>query len=108
MATTYKIGHLRDIFNLPSYEHMERCLGELPRLMLQARATNDMIAELAQIGAKEKGQALEIPNGRAVTWPETVDWIDDDKGVMTTKYMSGEEVLMEMKTSPAARSGERK
>lgn len=43
---TYSIGSLRDIFELPSYDAMERCLTELKTMMLHARAMNRNPLEL--------------------------------------------------------------
>jgi hypothetical protein len=78
-GAVYKISSLRDIFNLPSHECMERCLAELPRLMLQARATNDLFVALM----REKGSQVE----QAFAWPDVTEWTDDGKGEIGADYV---------------------
>jgi hypothetical protein len=89
----FPLRTLQDIYNLPSYEHMERCFDELKTLMLQARATNDMFVELAGL----LGEPL--PEGRAVAWPEVIDWTDDGKGQMDIDYVGPDgEIALSMHT----------
>lgn len=74
MSTTYPLRTLRDIFELPSHEHMERCLGELTKVMLTARATSDLLVTMA------KDRGVVIPDGaKTMEWPEFLDWVDDGK-----------------------------
>lgn len=86
--TTYPITTLRDIWALPSYEHMERCLAEVSKAMLHARAINDLW-----------GAAGEVINANAprirFAWPETLDWVDDGKGEVGANWrgFNGETAL---------------
>ena len=77
-AKSYSIRTLQDIWNLPSYEHMERCFYDTQRAMLQARATNDMFIGLAQCDGKNVTKAF--------MWPETMQWIDDGKNEIHATY----------------------
>lgn len=76
--TEYKIRDLRDIFNLPTYDLMERCLNELKTGMLVARAQADMMAEVSRTLAAQ--HEVELPSGNYVQWPEECIWRDDDDG----------------------------
>lgn len=83
MSTTYPLRTLRDIFELPSHEHMERCLGELSKIMLTARATADLLV------ASAKANGAVIPDGaKVIEWPEVLDWIDDGKGELGCDFVS--------------------
>lgn len=79
---TYEIRTLADIYNLPSYEHVEQCLEEIKVIMLQAKATNDLFVGLVQ----HKG--IEIPGGKCFEWPEKIDWLDDGKRNIGTDYVA--------------------
>lgn len=84
----YPLRTLHDIFNLPSYEHMERCLAELPKVMLQARAAADLLVGLAE--------AKGVPCGDLkFGWPESLPWMDDGKGEIGSvfKGTDGAEIL---------------
>lgn len=77
---TYEIRTLADIYNLPSYEAVEACLKEISVLILQTRATNDLLAN----AAKNMGlptDAICIP------FLEKVEWIDDGKGIVDVTYV---------------------
>ncbi len=88
---TYLITTLRDIWRLPSYEAMEACLYDTTRAMLQARATNDMFVELAQIDGKDIKQAF--------MWPDAMEWIDDGKNEIHATYTGPDgKTFLEMKT----------
>lgn len=76
----YPLRTLRDVFELPTYEHMERCIDELKKVMLQARATNDMFAALI------KDHGGPVPNGKVFLWPDVLDWEDDGKGEIGSTY----------------------
>lgn len=86
-TTVYPITTLRDIFNLPTFKQMEVCLDEIKDCMMQARATNDLMIALMA----EKGIVVE----KACEWPEVMEWKDDGKGEVGTKYVTedGTEVL---------------
>lgn len=80
-GSVYPLRTLRDIFELPSYEHMERCFDELKKVMLQARATNDLFAGLME------HQGKPMPNGKCFLWPEVLEWKDDGKGEIGADYV---------------------
>lgn len=80
-GSVYQLRTLRDIFELPSYEHMERCLDELKTVMLQARATNDLFAGVME----HQGHAM--PEGKCFMWPEVLEWNDDGKGEIGADYV---------------------
>ena len=80
-GSVFPLRTLRDIFELPSYEHMERCLDELKTVMLQARATNDLFAGLME------HQGKPMPDGKCFLWPEVLEWNDDGKGEIGADYV---------------------
>ena len=93
---TYPLRTLRDIFELPSYEHMERCMDELKNVMLQARATNDLFAGLLE------QQGVPVKDGKCFIWPEVMDWDDDGKGEIGSDYLGPDgEPLLSIRTVKA-------
>ena len=83
MSETYPLRTLRDIFELPSRDHMERCLGELTKMLLATRAAADLLID----SAKEAG--IDIPTGtKAIEFPEVLDWIDDEKGELGCNFVT--------------------
>ena len=94
-APTYPIRTLQDIWELPSYEHMERCFYDTTRAMLQARATNDLFVGLAQADGKDVKKAF--------MWPETMQWVDDGKNEIHTSYHGPDgKTFLEMRTTKSA------
>lgn len=83
-VSVYPLRTLKDIFDLPSYEHMERCIDELKKAMLQARATNDLFAGLME----HKGKP--VPDGRCFAWPDVLEWKDDGKGEIGADYVGSD------------------
>lgn len=78
-GTTYPIRTLKDIFALPSYEHMERCLSETAKVLLHARSTVDMLEGVAaSMGIKHDGPVADFP--------EVLNWIDDGKGELGADF----------------------
>ncbi len=86
----YEIRTLKDIFELPTMRAMQACLNELPQLMIQARASNDMIVELMN------AQGLDAKS--AIEWPDAVGWTDDGKGDIEMHLNHEGETLMSIKT----------
>jgi hypothetical protein len=80
-CSVFPLRTLRDIFELPSYEHMERCMDELKTVMLQARATNDLFAGMM------KHQGKPMPDGKCFLWPEVLEWNDDGKREIGADYI---------------------
>lgn len=89
---TYEIKTLRDIFNLPTFEAMETCLDETKRVMVQLRATLDLVHEVAEL------QGIKNPIGREA-FPEPLIWIDDGKGDSTIIFKVGSEDALTIKTT---------
>jgi len=81
---TYRISSLKDVFDLPSIEHIKNCMEELTMLMVQVKALKQM--------ADAIGQAQGVESG--MEWPQYVDWLDDGIKEATVVVTSeGEEVL---------------
>ena len=96
-GSVYPLRTLRDIFELPSYEHMERCIDELKTVMLQARATNDLFAGLME----HKGKPM--PDGRCFLWPEVMEWNDDGKREIGADYVTADgKPFLSMRTVKAS------
>ena len=76
--TRYTIRSLRDIYELPTDEMMERCCKELSALMLITRRTTALLTATAEVIAQEEGK----PPLPAVTfeWPDETVWTDDNGG----------------------------
>lgn len=70
----YEIRTLRDIFNLPTPEAMDRCLKELGEMMVSARAYCETITAIAEDLAAKDGKTL--PESKW-DWPESMTWTDD-------------------------------
>jgi hypothetical protein len=99
-GSVFPISTLRDIFELPTYDAMERCLDELKTMMLQARATNDLMASMI-----EMQQGITPDNGRVFQWPDVCEWNDDGKGVIESNYMAPNgDVILTTKVSPNAQN----
>lgn len=96
-GSVYPLRTLRDIFELPSYEHMERCFDELKTVMLQARATNDLFAGLLE------HQGKPMPEGKCFLWPEVLEWSDDGKREIGADYVGPDgKTLLSMRTGQAS------
>ena len=70
---TYQLKSITDIFNLPSVDHIERCLSELKKIIVAAKATEELACAVAEIQGIPENQARFI-------WPDSLDWVDDGKG----------------------------
>ena len=68
----YQISTLKDIFNLPTLEVVERCMDEIKEAICAAKATEEALVFFA----KEKGLDVD----KALDFPEVTTWIDDNKG----------------------------
>lgn len=90
-GAVYPLRTLQDIFNLPSFEHMERCLGELTKVMLQARATADLFVGLAEARGV-------VVSDQKFGWPESLPWKDDGKGEIASTFQGAHgEPLVEVR-----------
>lgn len=74
----YRIRTLKDIFDLPTFDMMKRCLSELSSVMLVTRGTAEMLAGVAREVTKEEDKKL--PDGLFHKWPDEVVWKDDHSG----------------------------
>lgn len=77
---TYTIRTLADIYNLPTFEQVKTAAAEMAEIIISARLKNDLIAELA------KQRCVEVPNGMAFKFPDSIDWIDDGKGEAELRF----------------------
>jgi hypothetical protein len=80
---TYYLTSLKDVFDLIPEDKIELCLAEIAKGMKQARAMGKILAA----SARELGFDVD---GCAVAWPDTVTWIDDDKGELTMSVATAE------------------
>jgi hypothetical protein len=76
----YPIKTLRDIFNLPTLEQMKVCLDEISTLMVQSRATHDLMVATVNI---VHGQDIK----KAFEWPDEIVWTDDGKGLIESHFI---------------------
>jgi hypothetical protein len=83
----YKIRTLKDIFDLPSFDVMKRCLRELTAVMLSTRGIAELYAGVVRGVAKKVGE--KIPDGLQHKWPDEVTWRDDDCGTSTINFKCG-------------------
>lgn len=67
----YKISTLKTIFELPTIEQMKTCLEEITESLIMARTAVD----LSNLIAEKDG----LPR-LAFQFPESQDWVDDNKG----------------------------
>jgi len=88
----YIIRHLRDIYDLPTDEMVERCCRELSALMLIMRRTAALMEACADAEAKEKGEE-PLPAVKW-TWPDETVWTDDNGGESKIHFkVLGSEIL---------------
>lgn len=86
-GSVYPLRTLRDIFELPSHEHMERCLDELKKVMLTSRATADLMMGLAV----DKGMD---PAPAKIAWPEVLEWKDDGLGELGCDFVAPDDTRL--------------
>jgi hypothetical protein len=89
-GTVYPLRTIADIFNLPTHGHMERCLAELQKIMLPARATADLMTGIAESQGLPKDSCK-------IVWPDVLEWIDDGKGELGCDFNAGDENLMSLR-----------
>lgn len=85
---SFEIGHLRDIFKLPTDEQVSTCIDELKTLILSARAQDRALS----------GLAAQMGGSAGIEWPETVKWTDDGEGRIGTRvhFPSGEVISIDI------------
>lgn len=83
-GAVYPLRTLEDIYKLPSYAHMDRCLTELRKALLEGRAHSDLFVEIL----REKG--VSAPYDQLIKWPEVFEWIDDGKGEIGLEFIAPE------------------
>lgn len=81
MSKQYEIATLKDIFDNVPADRIELCMSEIARGMKQAKATYELVAAVA----KDSGFDGDIGE---VRWPDSVTWIDDDKGEIGARFVS--------------------
>ena len=90
----YNITSLKDIFNLPTDDAVERCMKELTMLMLTTRNTIKLLDLSAREIAKKDG--IELPPGPFHEWPDEVLWRDDNGGTSHVTFQFGDDKGMTM------------
>jgi hypothetical protein len=75
---TFKIRTLRDIYELPTPDMMERALREPGEAMSATRSMDVVILETAKELAKADGKDVSDFPKMASVWPEVCDWTDDN------------------------------
>lgn len=88
MSKKYEITTVKDIFDNVPVEKIDMCLRELAELMKRAKRMNNVLCiTVGLVIGKEPLQAIE--------WPETITWVDDDKGEIITRYIApdGENII---------------
>jgi DNA polymerase II large subunit len=86
-GTVYPLRTIEDIYKLPSYAHMNRCLTELRKTLLEGRAHSDLFVEIL----REKG--VSSPYDQLIKWPEVFEWIDDGKGEIDLEFIAPDSTL---------------
>ncbi len=67
---TYKIRTLRDIYELPTTEHIIDCMGSIVAAMLEAKEVEYKIIDAYE---EATGETLE----QAIIWPDETEWVND-------------------------------
>lgn len=76
----YELSTLKDIFEKVPADKIDCCLKELAVMMKQTHAMNEIIGCAMDASVMEKPQNV-------LTWPDSVTWIDDDKGIVETNII---------------------
>ena len=80
---TYHLVTLKDVFDKVPREKIRACMLELAKGMDYAK----MLGDLA---------------GAPLSWPDSIDWVDDDKGEIAVKVNAGGDPLLTLRTGPEA------
>lgn len=92
--TEYTIRSLRDIFELPTEDMVERCLREIAQMMLVMRNTapilNDMDMSLAKPDERESMPLRWL-------WPDDFVWRDDNGGTSDLHQTVGNKEILVVK-----------
>ena len=87
----YQLTTIKDIFDNVPADKIELCMKELAVGIIQAKSMNNLFCKVA--GALQGEQP-----DRAVEWPETCTWIDDDKGEIDLSFVGEDGESIELKT----------
>jgi hypothetical protein len=82
-ADTYHLVTIKDVFDKVPPEKIRTCMLELAKGMDYAK----MLGVLA---------------GAPTHWPDSIDWVDDDKGEIAVKVNAGGDPLLTLRTGPEA------
>lgn len=84
---SFKIRTIQDILNLPTPEHVERCVASLGEFLIHARAAFDLVNSVAENVTGNTDPLFPLPDG--------FEWIDDGKDDITEVFHTpdGEEGL---------------
>lgn len=78
MSATYQLVTLKDVFDKVPAGSIRACMDELAKGMTYAKSLGDLA-------------------GTAMTWPESIDWIDDDKGEINVHVTADGEPVATLK-----------
>lgn len=76
----YKLTTIKDIFDHIPTDKIQVALAELGQQMVQAKGIHDMLSAAIEAVSSEKPVKF-------FEWPDSVTWIDDDKGETTTRFI---------------------
>jgi len=79
MSEAYELKTIKDVFDKIPLHKIEECMKEITALMLECKTVEAAMKGLAHATT---GYA---DNADAV-WPETINWIDDDKGEVKADF----------------------
>ena len=91
----YTIKSLKDIFELPTPDHMERCLEEVIPFLRSTRAMKEIQEEIIRTAAQAEGIELDT-NEQIFEFPEVVIWKDDSKGEHLARFQYTEDKFIDL------------
>jgi len=80
---TYQIVTMKDVFDKVPTDSIRACMNELAKGMTCVKSLGEL-------------------SGATMNWPESIDWVDDDKGEIDVCVSAGGEPVFTLKTRPIA------
>jgi hypothetical protein len=87
----YQLTTIKDVFDKVPTDKIELCLKELAAGIVHAKGVNDLMCTAVEV---LDGKKIE----KAIEWPETCTWIDDDQGEIDLSFVSEDGSGFELKT----------
>lgn len=88
---TYELRTFADVYNLPSIDHIRRCLPELCQVILATRGAADLLIACAK---EVNSNMPAVSASDAVELPEVVEWKDDGAGTLELNFRHEGKTLM--------------